>query len=252
MTDWQAKEILVLYRPGSAHANDPAFAEALACLQQSPELKEWFENHCAVQEAIRAKFKQIVVPEGLREQIISERKARMARHQRRRNAVLAGVAVLAVVGTIVTIWLRQEAALAREHSLAVFESRMISTVQRAYTMDLETNNLAVIRTYLASRQAIADWELPTRLEQTTCTGCGVLPWHEKPVSMICFSSDRLPGQKTDMFLFVVNSNDVRNAPAEGATEVAQVNRMFTASWTASGKTYVLAVEGDETFLRSLL
>ena len=85
-----------------------------------------------------------------------------------------------------------------------------------------------------------------------CTGCGVLPWHQSPVSMVCFSTGRRRDQRPDMFLFVVGSSDVRNAPAAGETKFAPVNSLYTASWTADGRTYVLAIEGDEASLRRYL
>src|SRR6185312_793531 len=73
MSNEQAKQILQLYRPGTADATDPEFAEALKACEQDAELKQWFANHCALYAAIRSKFKNISVPEALKEQIIAER-----------------------------------------------------------------------------------------------------------------------------------------------------------------------------------
>jgi hypothetical protein len=44
--------------------------------RQDAELKGWLDEHYAVQSAIRERFKGIAVPEGLKEQIISEHKSR--------------------------------------------------------------------------------------------------------------------------------------------------------------------------------
>ena len=76
MTPQQAKEILSLYRPWAADAHDPEFAEALSLVRQDAELARWFEEHCVVQSAIHERFRQFPVPEGFKEQIISEHKAR--------------------------------------------------------------------------------------------------------------------------------------------------------------------------------
>ena len=84
----EAKTILLLYRPGTADADDPQIAEALALAKQDPELARWLEEHCARQEALRAKFRQITVPAGLKEQIISEQAARSKPAFRRPGAVL--------------------------------------------------------------------------------------------------------------------------------------------------------------------
>ena len=71
----EAKTILLLYRPGTADAADPQTAEALALAKGDPELASWFETHCARQFVIGEKFRQIAVPAGLKEQIISEQAA---------------------------------------------------------------------------------------------------------------------------------------------------------------------------------
>src|SRR5436190_735159 len=73
LTNQEAKEALLLYRPGISDARDAEFVEALACARKDPELERWFQEHCAVQGVLRDKFRQIAVPEGLKEQILSER-----------------------------------------------------------------------------------------------------------------------------------------------------------------------------------
>src|SRR4029079_15043537 len=52
MNTQQAKEILSLYRPGTADAEDPSFAEALRLCERDPELERWFSEHCAVYSAL--------------------------------------------------------------------------------------------------------------------------------------------------------------------------------------------------------
>src|SRR5260370_3765428 len=73
MTNQQAKEILMLFRPGTDDPADPDFARALALAKGDPELASWFDEHCQAREAIRVRFKAIAVPEGLKEQILAER-----------------------------------------------------------------------------------------------------------------------------------------------------------------------------------
>ena len=68
----EAKTILLLYRPGTTDAGDPEIAGALALAKQDPELTRWLAEHCARQEAVRAGFRKITAPAGLKEQIISE------------------------------------------------------------------------------------------------------------------------------------------------------------------------------------
>ena len=59
MTLGEAKEILLLYRPGTADAEDTQVVEAVELARQNPEMARWFEQHCAFQNAMRAKLRQI-------------------------------------------------------------------------------------------------------------------------------------------------------------------------------------------------
>ena len=62
MNSQQAREILILYRPGTDDREDPEVAKALAAVTQGPELSRWFAEHCALCEVFRDKFRQISVP----------------------------------------------------------------------------------------------------------------------------------------------------------------------------------------------
>src|SRR5262245_2110235 len=93
MTSQEAKEALLLFRPDVDDARDPDFAPALAYLGNDPELKKWFEQHCAMQKAVFAGFDRLPVPEGLREQILSERPQPISLTNRRKTVAL----VLAII-----------------------------------------------------------------------------------------------------------------------------------------------------------
>jgi len=62
----EAKAILLLYRPGTADAEDPQIAQAMEVARRDPELGRWFTNHRRFQEAMRRKFRQIKVPSRLK------------------------------------------------------------------------------------------------------------------------------------------------------------------------------------------
>ena len=53
MTTEQAKELLAVYRPGTADESDLIFAEALALAKSDPELKKWFEESIAFDRGVR-------------------------------------------------------------------------------------------------------------------------------------------------------------------------------------------------------
>jgi uncharacterized membrane protein YbaN (DUF454 family) len=229
--------------------------EALALARQDAELGRWFDQHCAAQKAIRDQFRQIAIPPGLQEQIISEHKARTAVVWWRQPVTLAAAAVVAVLIGIAAVWFRPAPGIRDEVNTATFRSRMLGQVLRSYTMTLETNDLNQIRSHLAGQQAPADFVLPEKLAQTLLAGCGVLRWQHKRVSMICFLTGKpLPsGSKSDMFLFVVDRSALPDAPATSSPEFnPDRKQIVTATWTVGDKTYVLATEGNVDFIRRYL
>ena len=70
----EARQILLLYRPGTSDSHDPEMAEALELARRDPELSRWFEAHCAFQTALRQKLRQIEVPLDLKARILAQPK----------------------------------------------------------------------------------------------------------------------------------------------------------------------------------
>src|SRR6185437_9968356 len=252
MTNQQAKEILMLYRPETADATDAGFTEALALCEREPELKAWFAAHCALYAAIRAKFKQVAVPEGFKEQIIAERQAHTTPLWQR--AVLAVGAVAAAVLVVFTI--QQHLPYHEPQDFAVYRSYMGGIVQRAYGMDTNTSNLDYIRTSLSQSHAIADYVLPKNLQKNAkATGCVATTWRGREVSMICFQSGRpLPNpSSSDLWLFISDSTIAKDAPRKSTPAFETSNGLTSASWTIGNRTYILATtSGDEKFLEKFL
>ena len=256
MTYSEAKEILKLYRPGTADTVDPTFADALAQCERDAELKTWFEEHCALYAAMRAKFKQIAVPEGLKEQIIAERKVHTSAVPGWQKAVLA-IGALAAIALVIfeisTTWKPKE-----PHDFATYRDTMVGNTIRGYArMDIYTNDLNVIRQTLVQSDSVADYVLPQNLEKNAkAAGCVATKWQGKKVSMICFFTGRplkhnLP---SDLWLFVTDQSSATGSPANTKPEVKEGSEpgYVTASWTIGNRTYVLATEGDKKFLEQFL
>lgn len=247
-----ARNILLLYRPDSVDAVDSQVTEALALAKQDAELEAWLRDYCSRQEVLRAKFRQIQVPAGLKEQIISEQAA----HERfvawRRNTLLVAVAAsIVVLLTLAAFWSRPPA---NDDALAIYQSRMVGAALRGYSMDLPTNNGDQIRAFLKQNQAPADYVLPAPLGKLALTGCAIQSWQGTKVSMICFRTGKpLPaGQLADVWLFVVDRASVKNAPPDGPAQLARVNQLITAAWSQGDKLYLLGMAGDEQTIRQLL
>src|SRR5207247_4864602 len=98
-------------------------------------------------------------------------------------------------------------------------------------MDLVTNNLAAIQTFLAS-SGHGNYTLPPQLaQQVTGTGCALLPWHGKRVSMVCMNSGRNGAPMTpDLFLFIIDRTAIKHPPASSPQKVV-VSGLASASWS---------------------
>ncbi len=250
MTSHQAKEILMVHRPGTGDGDDPEVKEALELIKSDPQLARWFDAHTQMQAALRGKFREIRVPDGLKEQILSERKVHTQKvaKARARLVAAAGLVVLLLAG-MATFYLRPQSR--RDDSFSNFRNLMVRKVVREYPkMDLETNDLTQIQQYLAQHGAQGDYILPANLQKAAGTGCAIIRWHGKTVSMVCLNSGKngLP-TRPDLFLFIIERSTVEHAPSGPLPQWRRVNDVVTASWSNGNKAYVLAGAGDEELLR---
>ena len=252
MNSQEVKKILALYRPGTADDQDPLVMEALAAAWRDPQLRQWLRKHTDDFTSVRQKFDGIPVPDGLKQQIIAEQRIHILPAVEKRNPwvlVCAGAALMAAV-LAVMFWLHPRQRI----DFATYRGRMVTKAQEIYGMELETNNLNAIRSFLAAKNAPAEYVLPRGIKNARPVGCATVRWQGRPVSMICFKSRRPlePGDKSNLWLFIVDNNAVPDAPAGIPPVVTEVNQIVTASWTLGNKTYILALSGDETLLRQYM
>jgi hypothetical protein len=254
----EAKTILLLYRPGTADAEDPQIAEALALAKRDPELARWLEEHSARQKVLLVKFRQITAPAGLEEQIVSELSAFSEKKSRREKMILvsavAAIAISLFVLAALYIPHGRNGNQADDNTFANYQNQMAYVATSGYAMNFATNDLAQIRAYLAQKAAPSDYTLSAPLEKTAATGCAIENWGKARVSMICFRTGKPlpPNQAGDLWLFVVDRSDVKGAPTTTSPQIARVSQLITASWTQGDKLYLLATAGDEQTLRKFL
>jgi hypothetical protein len=250
MTSRDAKQILALFRPGTADESDPYFMEARKLPETDPEMARWFAAHCESYRALRQKFDAIPVPSGLKEQILSEHKiSRSVFRPNWRNALALAAGVVLLLGIGIHSW--------RAHlpgRYLAYRKRMTENALRSYSMDFLANDAAQIRGYLRTRNAPVDFSLPAGLKNATLVGCVVSHWQGNPVSMICYKSGRplSPGDQSDLWLFITDIKSVVNPPPSADPVFARVNKASTASWSDGNKIYLLAAVGDEAFLHRYL
>ena len=247
MNSAQAKEVLLLYRPGTADAADPQIAQALELAGRDPELGLWLEQHRAFQKAMRVKFQQIEVPAHLRNSLlirgaVPPRVVTPTAWSRNPVWLTATAAVLLLLG-LVAGWLKPRTP----DRFANFQTRMVSQALREYRMDLETNDMRQIRQFMAQRGAPADYEVTRGLERLQLTGGGRLSWRSHPVTMVCF--DR--GDNQMLFLFVMKRSALKDPPP-ATPQLTTVHQMATASWTRGDNIYVLAGPEEADFDKKYL
>ena len=240
MNSQEAKRILTLYRPGSALEEEPEFKEALELTSRDPELRQWFDQHCAFQEAMREKFRQLEVPADLKDSILAKTKIVAPPVWWRHPAWLAAAAAIVILIGLSAFWPEPR----RGDQFADFGARMVRTVLRQYRMDMVTNDLNQIRRFHATNGAPADYLLPKGLERLLVTGAGLLRWADKRVSMVCF--DR--GDQQMLFLFVVKRAAVKGAPPT-TPQLAKVHNLQTVSWSQADNAYLLAGPEDPQMLQ---
>ncbi len=244
MDSQQAKEILGLYRPGLDDAGDPFFAEALAEAQRDPELGRWLERQHGVDAALRRKFKQVAVPVGLEQQILSERKVIRPVIWSQRPVLLAAAAAAIVLAVVAGYRLRQT----EPQNFGAFRKTMAQLVSGEYKMMLESKDLNVIQQFLAANHGPADYTLTKEMEKLTAEGCALINWHGQRVSLVCLER----GADNDLFLFIIDRAALPDPPPGQTPQFARVGTMITASWTAGDNAYVLASKGSEDDLRKFL
>jgi len=256
----EAKLILLLYRP-AVDRNDPDFAEAIALAKADPELDAWFQQHCAFQNAARSAFNNIPVPDGLKEQILSERKAHLTLTSRRRALVAACAVVVIAFCGLLTFRSIFPPKPRLDNTFANYHSSMIGQIIRYPDMDIYTNDVQAIRADLANRGQSNLVFTPAvdkiaQMAKIAGTGGKALQWNDKPVAMICLNSGKKGAPKTgDLFLFIVDKSAVKDPPSNTNTTplIAQPRKsIVSGSWTSGNKTYILAGLGDEDFLKQFL
>ncbi len=244
MNTTEAKEILLLYRPGRDDGGDPEMAAALELVNRDPELKQWFDAHVSFQRQMRDKLRGIQPPAHLKDALLAERK--IIRPQiwwRQPAAWSAAAAVVVICVGLSAFWLRPRA----DAGFETYQARMVGTALREYRMDIETHDMNRLRQFIASKGAPADYDLTHGLEKLALTGGAQLAWRSNPVAMVCF--DR--GDKQMLFLFVMKRAAVQNPPPSTPT-VSKVSDMVTVSWTKGDNTYVLAGPDEPGFVEKYI
>jgi hypothetical protein len=236
-----AQDILLACRPGTPDLQSEEARAALDEVRRDPELAAWWARQQAFHEQARHTLRHLPVPDGLPDRILSHCKTVELPWWRTTTFLSAAAAIVVLAITIALFW-----KTAPRDPLPTFRSRMVRNVLRQYAMDIQTNDVTTIRTFLAERSAPADYQVPPPLSARPLIGAGVLSWQERKVSMVCIDSQT----QGTLFLFVANDPLLKRPP--GQTDYSAVSDLMTVSWSEGDKTYLLAGYGDRAWLEKQL
>ncbi len=241
MNSLAAKQILIACRPGTSDLLTEEARAALEQVERDPALQEWWSRQQVFHQQARESFRHAPVPPGLLDRILADTKVIELPWWRKPNFLSAAAAVVLFAAVIAFLWQSTP-----ENALPTFRSRMVRNVLRQYSMDITTNDMRVIRTFLDRQGAPSDYQLPPGLARRPALGAGVLSWQDQRVSMVCIDSQT----QGTLFLFVADDPALRKP--RGEREYASISDLMTVSWTDAGKTYVLAGHGGREWLEKQL
>jgi hypothetical protein len=252
MNNEEARLILQAYRADGQDASDPRFREALEQVQRDPEPAQWFANERALDSRIGAKLRESMpAPAGLKAQLLAQRKIVRPVIWWQRPAVrYAMAACFALIATI-AVWfgfLHEGAIEARGNSFADYRDVMADFAgNKLKRLEFRTSDVAEVKRWLAAKDSVAELTFPKGLEGKPSLGCRVLDWNGQKVSLVCFELSN----RKKVHLLAVDSSIFENAPG-ASPEFGQASGVTTASWSRSGRTYVLASrQANETELKEM-
>jgi anti-sigma factor RsiW len=245
MTRQEAKDVLQVYRPNSADALEPRFAEALKRLERDAELARWFEEQQHFDAALARGVRSVSVPSDLKASILMRGSivrwpsiVRWLAWQdwRVRAALAASIAFLLIAGV---------GKLARPSKpFADFRQQL---VEQAWAgpkhLDFESSDWKEVRTWLAKQNVEASFQLPSALAELHLHGCNLVDVDGHKVPLIC-----LVDGPRHFHLFVISGVHFPELAEEGSPDFEKCHGWKTASWQQDGRTYVLSGMNYQTFV----
>lgn len=240
----EIRAILSAYRPGEPETADARFQEAKAQAEADPELARWWAEQQEVDRVLAAKLQNARVPADLRSRVTAWEK-RGARRSNWNRAILLAAASIIALAVLFGSWggLFQPAI-----SLADYRDEMVSFVKLTPPLDLKSDELPRITTFLEKTGAPARFTLPRGLGEMEPVGCRTLRFRGHDVALVCFK--RTDGRL--VHLFVVDRGALPRLARDGSRDYSAQGEWTTAAWAEGGRAYLVAVEGDRATLEKYL
>ena len=238
MTKEEAKFILQAYRPDMDTSDVPGMEEALQLLEANEELKNWFEEEKAFDNAFSATLSDIHIPPELESQIqnqIIEKPGKIVEIPwwKQFSVLGAAASILLVLGLTLAPLGQQQSSVETAMTVENFQSFANQALKNATGFNAKSREWATLVSYLDEHDTPAPSQLPGKLTEMPPAGCMTLKYHEKPVGVVCFGKNR------KSHLFVINSEDFPDMPERDRPVLEQTPYSTTAYWTKNNRHYLL-------------
>ena len=254
----EAKLVLQACRPNGEDDALPVFTEALAQIEQDPELKAWWEAQQAFDRKVAAKVAGLPVPSGLRATIVAGRKIEQLTPRFHLPNWLATAAVVMIfAGVGFHFWNGHSSGIASESNLATSVSHAMGRQHYAEaSLAFLGDNGPSLGMMSPDHDQVSAWlkqqnspvgTIPTKMGSLPSVGCQTFAVQGHTVSLICFS---LAGGGI-AHLFIVDRGALANPPGP-SPEFSKSGSWSTASWSDEGHSYLLATQADSDQLKRLL
>ena len=242
----EAKYLLQSYRPSGKDAGDPHFEEAIALTQVDPELQGWFARQQGISEALSEKLHQITVPKGLKARIITGKIEQDNPRHWSLGHTLAAAAIILILLTPVA-WYANRFEPTGPKTYAAMKLDMGNYLSRFFVLEMQSDNVEEIRSYLSSKHGFTDFKVPETLSKYPGIGCQMIDWHDHDIGLICFVVD-----EEVVHLFMMDATAFEDRPDSVIPAFEQVDNWATYTWTEEARTYLVSTLGDQDYLTRVL
>jgi hypothetical protein len=246
MTIEEAKFILQAYRPGGQDAELPEFEEALQLLEHNEELKTWFEEEHAIDQAIAQKFSSEKPPEELLTSILVANKIVRPAPPAWTGSVLKWGVALFLISAILVAAIRNH----RSDDLAYYRSEIMAHLKiPGHSFDHQSSQFGEIMSWLdANGMPSLQVEPIHHLTSLPTHGCKVMDWDGQKVTLICFElTDR-----RNVHLFVFHQMKIENEASLLEPHWQESDGWTTVGWTKNSDLFMLAGKIPMQELRQFL
>ena len=249
----KAKSILRLYRPGVDEVTE-LVSEALALVDNEPELKAWYERHLDNEDAISGQFDSIAIPSDLKDQLIQQFNEKDDENTNtdpalsKRHSWLAPLAIAASLLLIVLSWGLFEPTA--KPSFSQFQQDMIAFATQPYEMDITVEDLTLINQEFGKANWPTTYVTPEPLNTMHALGGVTQLWDDKKVSIVCLEDEA--GKYIWLFVTKLSVFGEDSSAVLEPMLISEKPLLTHTAWQDQRFHYYMIAEGDIDFINSYL